>query len=73
MEASSDIPMQPAAPRKGWFGRNWKWFVPTGCMTIIVLIAAFVGGIFALVVGSMKSSDAYTLAMARVARRSAGR
>jgi hypothetical protein len=36
-------------------------------MTIIVLIAAFVGGIFALVVGSMKSSDAYTLAMARVA------
>lgn len=66
MGTSSGIPMQPAAPRKGWFGRNWKWFVPTGCMTIIVLIVVFVGGIFALVFGSMKSSDAYTQAMARV-------
>jgi len=67
MGTSSGIPMQPDAPRKGWFGRNWKWFVPTGCMTIIVLIVAFVGGIFAFVAGSMKSSDAYTQAMARVA------
>jgi hypothetical protein len=66
MGTSSGLPMQPAAPRKGWFGRNWKWFVPTGCMTIVVLIAAFVGGILALVAGSMKSSDAFTQAMARV-------
>ncbi len=20
---------QPAKPKKGWFGRNWKWFLPT--------------------------------------------
>jgi hypothetical protein len=66
MGTSSGIPMQPAAPRKGWFGRNWKWFVPTGCMTIIVLIVALIGGIFVLAMGTMKSSDAYTQAMARV-------
>jgi hypothetical protein len=58
--------MQPAAPRKGWFGRNWKWFVPSGCMTIIVLIAVFVGGILAVVEGSVKRSDAYIQALARV-------
>jgi Cytochrome oxidase complex assembly protein 1 len=55
----------PAEPRKGWFGRNWKWFVPSGCLTIIVLIAAFVGGILMIVVGSVKSSGAYTQALAQ--------
>jgi hypothetical protein len=66
MGTSSGMPMQPAAPRKGWWARNWKWFVPTGCMTIIVLFAAFIGGILTLVAGTMKSSDAYKQALARV-------
>ena len=55
----------PAGPRKGWFGRNWKWFVPGGCLTIIVLIAVFVGCILAIVEGSVKRSGAYTQALAQ--------
>jgi len=55
----------PAEPRKGWFGRNWKWFVPSGCLTIIVLIAAVIGGIIFLVEGSIKTSGAYTQALAQ--------
>ncbi|MFT4699310.1 MAG: hypothetical protein ACI9SJ_002476 [Flavobacteriaceae bacterium] len=28
--------------RKNWFGRNWKWAVPTfGCLTIIILSIVF--------------------------------
>jgi hypothetical protein len=55
----------PAEPRKGWFGRNWKWFVPGGCLTIIVLIAAVIGGILFIVEGSIKTSGAYTQALAQ--------
>ena len=34
-------------PNPGWFGRNWKWFVPTGCLTLLLLGALLV----ALLVG----------------------
>lgn len=26
-------------PNPGWFGRNWKWFVPTGCLSVLLLAA----------------------------------
>jgi hypothetical protein len=52
----------PPLPRPpDWFGRNWKWFVP-----FLVLVAAGVfAGVFAAILGVMKSSDAYQGAMAR--------
>jgi hypothetical protein len=28
--------MEPSPP--GWFGRNWKWFVPVGCVTLLLLV-----------------------------------
>jgi hypothetical protein len=54
------MPHQPS-----WWSRNWKWFVPAGCLTIIVLFVAFVGGIVMLVFGSMKQADVYKQAVAR--------
>lgn len=53
------------APQPGWWSRNWKWFVPTGCLTLILLFRLFIAGIFALVMDSMKSSDAYKQAVAK--------
>jgi len=50
-------------PRKTWWSRNWKWFVPTGCFS---LVAIFIGFIFLLVLMAsslMKSSDAYRQAL----------
>ena len=64
MGTTVGTPTQPETPRKGWFARNWMWFIPSGCLTIIVLFAALIGGIFALVEGSIKNSDVYTQAMA---------
>ncbi|KAF2516431.1 cytochrome c oxidase assembly factor Coa1 family protein [Flavobacterium foetidum] len=52
-------------PKKSWWDRNWKWFVPTGCLSIIVLFVLFVGGIFFGVTSLMKESDAYKDAMAK--------
>lgn len=58
------MPPVPPAARKGWWGRNWKWFVPTGCFTLIVVVLGFVVLIVGFVMGLMKSSGAYTEALA---------
>ena len=51
--------------RTNWWGRNWKWFVPTGCLGILLLAATFVFVIICIVFGAMKSSDAYKIALAK--------
>ncbi len=48
-----------------WWNRNWKWFLPTGCLSLLVLAGAAVFGLVMLVFGMMKSSDAYRLAVAQ--------
>ncbi|MCV2487206.1 cytochrome c oxidase assembly factor 1 family protein [Flavobacterium sp. SH_e] len=45
--------------RKSWWNRNWKWFVPTGCLSLLVLFALFIVGIFFEVTSIIKDSDAY--------------
>jgi hypothetical protein len=52
--------------RKNWWDRNWKWFVPTGCLGLLVLFGLFIGGIFFGVTSMMKESDAYKGAMTEV-------
>ena len=62
----SPFSSNPAAqPGPGWWSRNWKWFVPTGCLTILLLIVAFIAAIFFFVFGILKSSDVYKTALAR--------
>src|SRR6476620_4339409 len=56
---------QPATPRPNWWKRNWKWFVPLGCLTVALLFLAFVGSIVVLVFTAMKSTDVYKEALAR--------
>ncbi len=53
-------------PKRGWFGRNWLWFVPTVIVLPILLCAGCFGGIFFSVVAAIKGSDAYKLALERV-------
>src|SRR6266496_3858623 len=54
-------PTTPTEPKaKGnWWTRNWKWFVPTGCLTIVVLFVAFVGSIVVIVFSAIKSTEPY--------------
>ena len=53
---------QPA----GWWSRNWKWFVPTGCcLTPLVLGGAFAAFIILVVFGALKQTDVYQTALAR--------
>jgi hypothetical protein len=44
------------SPRRNWWGRNWKWIVPIGCLGSLVLAAALCAGIVGVFLGSMKST-----------------
>ena len=58
-------PPIPQQSRGNWWTRNWKWFVPTGCLTMIALFAAFIALIAMIVFSAMKSSDVYKDALAK--------
>ncbi len=50
--------------RKNWFGRNWKWAVPTfGCLTVIVLGIFFAFALYTGVSTLFKDSEPYEMAM----------
>ncbi|MEP7008822.1 MAG: cytochrome c oxidase assembly factor Coa1 family protein [Acidobacteriota bacterium] len=53
------------AENKNWWGRNWKWFVPTGCMTLILLVGGCFGSVLMVAFTAMKSSDVYKDALVR--------
>jgi hypothetical protein len=60
----SSMPTPPPLPTKkpaDWWGRNWKWFMPLAATVAVVAI----GGFVATIMGFIKSSDAYTGALAR--------
>lgn len=49
--------------KRGWFGRNWLWFCPAGCLGGVLVVG---GGIAVLawgVISLIRSTDAYTLAL----------
>jgi hypothetical protein len=52
-------------PRKSWLGRNWFWFIPVGCVGMLVIAISFVALLVMAVFGMMKSSDAYKDAVAQ--------
>ena len=70
MEMQKPPPLpQAVAPKEPttWWQKNWKWFVPVGCLGLLALFTGFVALIVTIVFGMMKSSDVYkdALAMAR--------
>lgn len=52
-------------PRKSWWGRNWKWFVPTGCLSLLVLVFGCIALMVVVIFGAMKSTDVYKDALAK--------
>jgi hypothetical protein len=60
---SAYYPNEP--PRRGWWSRNWKWVVPVGCLTPLLCCGGAVTLFVTLIFGALKSSGAYTEALAR--------
>ena len=48
-----------------WFGRNWKWLVPVGCLGTALLLVGLAVGVVFLAFGAMKSSEVYQQALSR--------
>ncbi|HEY2569560.1 MAG TPA: cytochrome c oxidase assembly factor Coa1 family protein [Candidatus Udaeobacter sp.] len=68
MEQNSAVPI---TPRGNWWTRNWKWFVPAGCFSLLVVLVVFTGSIALIVFSAMKSTDVYKEALARAKANSA--
>ena len=67
MQMQKPPPLRGAVPpqkQTTWWHRNWKWFVPVGCLGLLVIITGFAALIVTFVFGIMKSSDVYQVALA---------
>jgi hypothetical protein len=49
--------MEASAPN--WFGRHWKWLVPVGCLTLLLVVLGGVLALVAFVFGMMKQAEPY--------------
>ena len=64
MQKPPPLPGTPApAKQPSWWQRNWKWFVPVGCLGLLVLFTGFIALIVSVVFGILKSSEVYQVAL----------
>ena len=64
---------QTQQPPRGWWRRNWRWFVPVGSVVFVLGGVGFFIAIFALVFGLMKSTEVYETALFEAFRDDIGR
>src|SRR5687768_6290156 len=63
--ATPPRPRPPQPQPRGWWSRNWKWVVPVGCLTVLLLLAASVAAIAFFVFNLIRRTDVYKDALAR--------
>lgn len=51
--------------RRGWWSRNWKWFVPVGCLGLVLLALLAAGSLVGAILGGMKRSEVFQTALER--------
>lgn len=59
-------PGYAAPPKKGWFGRNWWWFIPGIVLLPICLCGGICGGGFLYLQQQVKGSGAFRIALEQV-------
>src|SRR5437870_57824 len=52
-------------PQRSWWGRNWYWVVPVGCLVPLLVCGGGFVLIFTSALGIIKSSDVYKDALSR--------
>ncbi len=48
-----------------WWGRNWFWVAPAGCLTALAGVVGFVALVLTLLFGAVRSSTPFRHALAR--------
>lgn len=51
--------------QRGWFGRNWKWFVPVSLLTLVLLCSGCFFGLFGGVAEVIRSAEPYQVGVER--------
>ena len=57
--------LPPPIPPTNWFGRNWKWVLPVGCLVPMLFLVGCALAIFFFAMAVLKQTDAYKMALAR--------
>jgi hypothetical protein len=57
--------MDQTIPQGGWWSRNWKWFVPVGCLSLLATCGCCIGGSVLFGVNAVKGSPSYQEALSR--------
>ncbi len=52
-------------PKPNWWSRNWKWFVPVGCLTTLLVCAGGLALFLIFIFSKIKSSEVYKEAVLR--------
>ena len=52
------------APRQGWWGRNWKWVVPTGCLGLLLSCGCLGALFFGLTYQALRGTGVFVEAVA---------
>ncbi|ATB42765.1 hypothetical protein CYFUS_008244 [Cystobacter fuscus] len=55
----------PITPQKSWFGRNWAWFIPMGCLGLLLSCGCLGALIAGLTFKSLRDNNVVTEALAR--------
>jgi len=63
--ATPPYPLVPGPMKKGWFDRHPAWKIPIACFVLILLVGAFVAGLFLFIEGFFHRSDVFAQAMAK--------
>jgi len=58
-QAVSTSRHHPQLRPKGWFARNWKWFIPLTAVACLGLFCTFIAGILFFVTSMMKNSEPF--------------
>jgi hypothetical protein len=57
----------PEQKPRGWWSRNWKWFVPTVLLTMILICCGGPVGIVYFAFSKLYNSEAYKMTMQKIA------
>ena len=61
----ANFPGQEPKPR-GWWSRNWKWFVPATLLGLVLMCSGCVAAILFGIVGLLRSSPPYVTTMEKI-------
>jgi Cytochrome oxidase complex assembly protein 1 len=56
----------PEQKPRGWWSRNWKWFVPTLFLCLILMCGGCLGGIAIIFISGLKHMEPYVVTMEKI-------